>query len=145
MPKRQNTAAQMARLRQAGTGEKYTAALRAVQHEEFEDYATGCCELNAWIASDLQARLDQGGVPALLAKLEELQNTMLSRSPHYDVYSGHGVLTAVRTVCNPLVYRTMLAGIVTEPLPEGERRHVSQAVRKLEEALGRMAAEELRD
>ncbi|KAB7850112.1 hypothetical protein [Streptomyces mobaraensis] len=38
MPKRQPTAAQMARLRQAGTGEKYTEALRAVQSSRVDRF-----------------------------------------------------------------------------------------------------------
>ncbi|WP_371794061.1 hypothetical protein [Streptomyces sp. NBC_01718] len=94
----------------------------------------------------MRAWIDQGGVPGLLAKLRELGESMWSRNPHHDIFSGHGVLSAVNRVCEPLLYRVRLAGDVSEPLlPEKERWQVARAVRSLEVALHYMAAKGHRD
>ncbi|MCX4538330.1 hypothetical protein [Streptomyces sp. NBC_01669] len=154
MPKRQSTAAQKARLRQSLTGESYTEALRVVQaassgreHEEPEEYAMPvCCLAEEVVASDVRARFDQGGVSGLLAILEELRKSMWLRSPHHDIFSGHGVLLAVNQVCDPLLHRVWLAGVVSEPLAsQVERRQIAQAVDRLWKALHRGEDEELRD
>ncbi|MFD4977922.1 hypothetical protein [Streptomyces sp. NPDC058424] len=51
------------------------------------------------LALAMCTQFDQGGLPALLAKLEELRESMWWRSPHYDVFSGHAVVLAVEQAC----------------------------------------------
>ncbi|MEU6346544.1 hypothetical protein ABZ883_36985 [Streptomyces sp. NPDC046977] len=148
MPKRQTTAAQMTRLRQAETGERYTEALRAVLSPRgFEFEQEVCCLPIEVVISDVRAQFDQGGVPALLEQLEELRESIGRRSPHHDVFSGHAVVLAVYQVHESLLYRVSQQGVASEPplLSEAERRQIARAVRGLEDALARMVAEEHRD
>lgn len=113
---------------------------------EPEPEPVGCCVAIEDVALAVRAEFDRGGVPALLAKLEELRESMWLRSPHYDVFSGHAVVMAADQACAPLLYRVWQAGIVSEPLlPEAERRQVARAVNGLGEALHRAAVEEHRD
>ncbi|MFJ9580689.1 hypothetical protein ACIRQF_30400 [Streptomyces sp. NPDC101191] len=147
MPKKQSTAAQRARTWQAATGEKYTNALRAAQSGRPARFlmAAGCCVAVEALASKVSDEFDQGGVPALLATLEELRGSMWSRSAHYDIFSGHGVVLAVESVCIPLLFRVRVAGVWSEPvLPTAQRRQVRQAIGRLEGVLCEVAAEELR-
>ncbi len=65
---------------------------------------------------------------------------MLSRSPHFDVFSGHAVALAVEQACTPLLHGERQA--IAEP---GERRQVVRALNGLVEVLGEMVGEELRD
>ncbi|MFE7779262.1 hypothetical protein ACFU5O_36445 [Streptomyces sp. NPDC057445] len=124
----------------------YRFLVEEYEEPEPEPEMGGCCVAIEDVALAVRAEFDQGGVPALLAKLEELRESMWSRSPHYDVYSGHAVVLAVDRACGPLLYRMRQAGIVSELLlPEAERRQVVRAINDLEGALSRMAAEEQRD
>ncbi|MFE5873571.1 hypothetical protein ACFQ6V_33660 [Streptomyces roseifaciens] len=61
MPKRQSTVAQRARLRQAGTGEKYTEALRAVQSAQADRFEIFSARGAGWdpITSGTARRLAQ--------------------------------------------------------------------------------------
>ncbi|MET7814200.1 hypothetical protein ABZT26_25555 [Streptomyces sp. NPDC005395] len=120
----------------------------------FEDYEEplpdpgGCCEPIAGLAAEVRAQYSQGGTPALLAKLEELRTTMWSRSPHYDVFSGHAVRMAVEHACRPLLLRVRQAGagVFSEPLlPKEERQQVVRALEGIAEVHRAVAAEELRD
>lgn len=108
--------------------------------------AIGCCTPNKRVASEVRAQFDRDGVAALLVKLEELRESMWSRSPHYDVFSGHGVKMAAEWACQPLLYRMRQQGVWSEPLlPEAERRQVSKALNSLSDTFFKMTAEELRD
>jgi hypothetical protein len=133
-------------LLQADTSEKYTKALRVARSSRpapFENI--GCCEVIEEVASAVREWFDEGGVPTLLAKLEELRESMWSRSAHYDVFSGHGALMAVEEACTPLLFRVRLAGVWSEPLlPETERWQIRLVVGGLEEVLGKVVAEEHR-
>lgn len=147
MPKKQSTAAHKARQRQAVTGEKYTTALRAARCEaESELIHVGCCVAIEEVAALVRDRFAQGGVPALLTQLGELRESMWSRSPHYDVFSGHAVVLAVDEACAPWLYRVWQAGVVSEPvLLADDRQQVLQTIDGMRKVLSEMAAEELRD
>lgn len=111
-----------------------------------EEYELGCCVPLQDVACAVRAQFDQGGVPALLARLKQLRDWMFSRSPHYDVFSAHAVMLAVEQACGPLLYRVWQAGTTSEPLlSEAERRQVVQAVNDLEQALHKLVLEELHD
>ncbi|MGW7029095.1 hypothetical protein ACWGFX_18140 [Streptomyces xanthophaeus] len=119
------------------------------EYEEPEpdaDHLNGCCDAIEDVASAVRAQFDAGGVPALLAELVKLRESIGERSPHHDVFSGHAVVLAVEQACAPLLYRIWQTGVVSEPLlPEPERRRVEQAVDGLQQALHEMVGEEHRD
>lgn len=115
------------------------------EYEEPEPDPAGCCQALEEVASAVRAQFDQGGVPALLVKLEELRESMWRRSPHFDVFSGHAVVLAVEEACVPLLHRVWQAGVVSEPvLPAAERRQVVQAIGGLMEVLSAVVEEEHR-
>ncbi|MGW0631287.1 hypothetical protein [Streptomyces sp. NPDC002758] len=126
--------------------EQYRYLVEEYEEPEPEPVDYGCCVAIGDVASAVRAQFDQGGVPALLAKLEELRESMWSRSAHYDVFSGHAVVLAVEEACAPLLYRVWQAGVVSEPLvPVAERRQVAWAIDGLMRVLSEVAAEEHRD
>ncbi|WP_189269649.1 hypothetical protein [Streptomyces fuscichromogenes] len=113
------------------------------QYEEPRPAATACCTAITEVISAVRERLVQEGMPGLLTKLEELRESMWSRSAHYDVFSGHGVVLAVEQVCTPLLFPTRKAGVWSEPLlPVEERRQVVRAIDGLMNVLGEVVAEE---
>ncbi|MFF4490032.1 hypothetical protein ACFY0F_26660 [Streptomyces sp. NPDC001544] len=117
--------------------------------EEYEEPEPGdpigCCETLEEVAAEVRAEFDQGGMSALLAKLEKLPESMWRRSAHYDVYSGHAVVMAVEKACVPLLHRVGQAGAWSDPLlPAHERRQVLQAIDSLLGVLSAMTAEEHR-
>ncbi|MFD5115807.1 hypothetical protein ACFWNG_26430 [Streptomyces sp. NPDC058391] len=115
------------------------------QYEEPAPRVDGCCVAIEEVASAVRTQFDQGGVPALLAKLEEVRESMWSRSPHYDVFSGHAVMLAVEEACGPLMHRVRQAGVVSEPvLSAAERRQVLQAIDGMLRVLRAAVAEEHR-
>ncbi|MFE5482954.1 hypothetical protein [Streptomyces sp. NPDC056527] len=123
----------------------YLDLVEQYEEPEPEPEPDGCCEALEEVASEVRAQFDQGGVPALLAKLEELRESMWRRSPHYDVLSGHAVVLAVEEACVPLLHRMWQAGVVSEPvLPVAERRQVLRAIDGLHGVLSEMVAEERR-
>ncbi|WP_406172826.1 hypothetical protein [Streptomyces sp. NBC_00996] len=123
----------------------YLNLVEQYEEAEREPVPVGCCVAIEEVASVVWDRFDQGGVPALLTKLGELRESMRSRSPHYDVFSGHAVVLAVEEACAPLMHRVWQAGVVSEPvLLAAERRQVLQAIDGMLGALSEMAAEERR-
>ncbi|WP_432021064.1 hypothetical protein [Streptomyces sp. 1222.5] len=123
----------------------YLDLVEQYEEPEPEPDPVGCCGAIEEVASAVRARFDQGGVPALLAKLEELRESMWSRSPHYDVFSGHAVVLAVEEACVPLMHRVWQAGVVSEPvLSAAERRQVLQSIDGMLRVLSEMVAEEHR-
>ncbi|MFE2684462.1 hypothetical protein [Streptomyces mirabilis] len=118
----------------------------AEQYEEPEPEPVGCCVAVDDVASEVRAEFDQGGMTALLAKLEELRESMWRRSPHYDFLSGHAVVLAVEQACAPLLHRVWRSGVVSEPvLPAAERRQVLQTIDGMLRVLHEMIEEEHRD
>jgi len=118
--------------------------------EQYEEPVPGierCCVAIEDVTSAVRAQFDQGGVPALLAKLEQLHESMWSRSPHYDVFSGHAVVLAVEQACTPLLLGERQAGVRSEPLVSTaeQRRQVVRAMGGLLEVLSEVVAEENRD
>ncbi|MEU4213223.1 hypothetical protein AB0F13_25085 [Streptomyces sp. NPDC026206] len=116
------------------------------EYEETEPDPDGCCVAIEEVASAVRAQFDQGGVPALRPMLEELRKSMWSRSPHYDVFSGHAVAMAVERACEPLFFRVRQGEVVSDPLlSAAERQQVAQAIGRQMEVLREMEAEEHRD
>ncbi|MFE8978534.1 hypothetical protein ACFYM7_34705 [Streptomyces cyaneofuscatus] len=119
--------------------------------EQYEEAApepaqVGCCVAIEEVATLVRDRFARGGVPALLTQLGELRESMWSRSPHYDVFSGHAVVLAVEEACAPWLYRVWQAGVVSEPvLLADDRRQVLQTIDGMRKVLSGMVAEELRD
>ncbi|OIJ87135.1 hypothetical protein [Streptomyces colonosanans] len=72
-----------------------------VEESEPEPDPDGCRVANEGLALAMCTQFDQGGLPTLQAKLEELRESMWWRSPHYDVFSGHAVVLAVEQACEP--------------------------------------------
>ncbi|MFF9238405.1 hypothetical protein ACF1AY_15930 [Streptomyces sp. NPDC014776] len=106
-----------------------------------------CCIALEEVISVVRTRFDQGGVPAVLAKLAELCQSMGSRSPHHDPFSGHALLLSAQYACTQMVVRTWQAGRVAGPLVSepAERRRILQALGDLAKALHATEAEQLRD
>jgi hypothetical protein len=116
------------------------------EYEEPIDTRAGCCTAIDGLALLVRAEFERGGLAALLAKLAELHQTLWSRSPHWDVFSGHAVLLAVEEACTPLMYRVRQEGIWSDPvLAVDERRQVVQVMEGMYKLLSTMEAEELRD
>jgi hypothetical protein len=103
----------------------------------------GCCQESEDVTSAVREEFEHGGVPALLAKLEELRRSMWRRSPHNDLHSGHGIVVSVERACTPMLLQTEVVG--APGLPPAERRQVTRAINGLFEALSEMEAEEHRD
>ncbi|MGW2689806.1 hypothetical protein ACWC6I_42475 [Streptomyces sp. NPDC001414] len=125
--------------------EQYRYLVAEYEESEPEPEPVDCCVAIEGLVSEVREEFDRGGLPGLLAKLEQLQESMWMRSPHHDVYSGHAVLLAVEEACTPLTYRVWRPGVVSEPLLSDaeQRRQVVRAMGGLEEALRDMAAEQL--
>lgn len=114
-------------------------------YEEPEPGPDDCCAALEDLASAVRARFDQGGMPALLAELEELRKSMWSRSPHHDALGGHAVVLAVQEACAPLMHRVWRAGFVSEPvLSAAERGQVLRAIDGMHRVLNAMVEEEHR-
>ncbi|MER5471035.1 hypothetical protein [Streptomyces sp. NPDC002685] len=129
-----------------GAGEDGEYRHFAEQYEDPEPDPDGCCVALDDVASAVRARFDQGGMPALLAKLEELRESMWSCSPHYDVLGDHAVVLTVQGACVPLMHRVWQAGVVSEPvLSAAERRQILRTIDGMQRALIAMVEEEHRD